>query len=67
MLKGEGRDVPPKDCIECRIVGMVTFSGIAGYAAYLRMATPKSDRGQRLFLGGIVVGATCVAIHRAIF
>ena len=54
------------DCIQCKVIGVSTFAGISTYAAYLRLTTPKSDKGQRLFLGCFVVGAGAIAIWRAI-
>ncbi len=46
----------PKDCLECRVAGFVTLSGISGYFAYLRMNTPVYDKKQKLFLGCLSAG-----------
>ena len=36
---------------DCRVVGVGTFSGIAGYALYLRQFRfPTTDKSQKLFL-----------------
>jgi len=55
------------DCLQCRIIGTATFSGVSAYAYFLRATTPKADRGHRLFLACFSVGAAAVAVHRAFF
>ena len=57
----------PEDCLQCRIVGTVTFGSISVYASYLRAVTPKSEKGNRLFFACFSLGAATVAIHRAFF
>jgi hypothetical protein len=56
----------PIDCLQCKIIGVVTFSGISMYAANLRRFTPRHDKGQRLFLASLIVGAGAVAVWRAL-
>jgi hypothetical protein len=56
----------PEDCMQCRIIGTLSFTGISGYAAYLRLNTPRNDKGQRLFLLGFSLTALGVAGWRAI-
>ena len=56
-----------KDCLQCKIVGVSTFSGIAGYATYLRAVTPRNEIGQRFFLGCFALGAVGIAVARAIY
>ena len=57
----------PEDCLQCRIVGTVTFGSVSAYASYLRAVTPKSEKGNRLFFACFSVGAAAVAVHRAFF
>ena len=44
-----------KTCLECKIVGTCTLSSIALYAIHLHRIAPKTDRLNRLFLGGITI------------
>jgi hypothetical protein len=53
-----------KDCMQCKIVGVMTFSGLASYAAYLRMNTPRNEKMQRLYLGCVSAGSIALAIWR---
>ena len=55
------------DCLQCRVIGVGTFGGIASYALYLRQfKTPASDKGQRLFLAAFAIGAGSIAVLRAV-
>ena len=57
-----------KDCFQCRVIGVGTFSGIAGDALYLRQfKTPTTDKSQKLFLAAFAVGATGIAFLRAVY
>lgn len=56
----------PTDCLQCKIIGVVTFSGISMYAANLRRLTPRHDTSQRVFLASLIVGAGAVAVWRAL-
>ena len=58
---------PPEDCLQCRVVGTVTFGSVSAYASYLRAVTPKSEKGNRLFFACFSIGAAAVAVHRAFF
>jgi hypothetical protein len=53
-----------EDCLQCRIVGTTTFTGVSLYALHLRAITPKNDRGNRLFFTCFSLGAAAVAFHR---
>ena len=45
-------------------MGTITFTGLAGYAAYLRLNTPKHDKMQRLYLGCVSIGSLGLAVWR---
>ena len=53
-----------KDCMQCKIVGVMTFSGLASYSAYLRMNTPRNQKMQRVWLGCVSVGSIALAVWR---
>ena len=53
-----------KSCLQCKIVGVLTFVGTAGYAEYLRMNTPIHSKGQRIYLGCVSIGSVAVALWR---
>ena len=53
-----------KDCMQCKIVGVMTFSGLASYAAYLRMNSTRNEKMQRLYLGCVSAGSIALAIWR---
>jgi hypothetical protein len=55
-----------KDCMQCKVIGALTFSGISLYALNLRQSTPKHDKAQRLFLASLMLGAGAVAVWRAL-
>ena len=55
------------DCLQCKVIGTVTFLGISGYASYLRIATPKADKRQRLFLACFAIGSGVMALYRTTF
>lgn len=55
----------PEDCLQCRVLGTVTFGSVSAYASYLRAVTPKSEKGNRLFFACFSIGAAAVAVHRA--
>lgn len=54
-----------KDCFQCRVIGTATFGGIALYVNYLRMTTPLSAPGHRLFYGVFAGSALGIAFWRA--
>ena len=41
---------PQDDCLTCKVIGTVTFTSISGYALYLRLNTPKHDKGAKINL-----------------
>lgn len=56
-----------EDCLQCKVLGTVTFSFLSVYSFYNRSKIPKSDRSGRLFMGAFGVGAAAVAVWRAFF
>ena len=56
----------PRDCLQCRVVGVLTFGGVSAYAARLRINTPLSDPRQRLFLAVFSAGFAAAAAARAV-
>jgi len=54
-----------RDCLQCRVIGASTFGGIASYLNYLRMTTPVSAPGHRLFYAVFAGSALGVAVWRA--
>ena len=55
-----------KDCLECKIIGSVTFAGISTYIGYLGIITPKQMKFTRIFYGGFALGAAYLSIYRAL-
>jgi hypothetical protein len=53
-----------KSSLQCKIIGVLTFVGTAGYAGYLRMNTPIHSKGQRIYLGCVGIGSVAVALWR---
>ena len=49
-------NVQSADCMECRMIGVVTLSGISLYMNHLRMMTSVSNRTNRIFLASMSVG-----------
>ena len=62
---GEGGE----DCFQCRVVGVLTGSGLSLYFAHLASKTPSyaGHRSHRVFLAALSVGAAGVAVARAIY
>ncbi len=55
-----------RDCLECRIVGVTTFSALATYAGYLLATAPKTvGKGHKLFYAFMIVTNSSLAIMRA--
>jgi hypothetical protein len=52
------------DCLQCKIIGCTTFSGLSIYALNLHRQTPKNDKTQRIFLLAFATGAAGMAIAR---
>jgi hypothetical protein len=46
----------PKDCMQCKITGVVFLSGLSLYWNHMRMQTPKTAVSHRLFLGTTSLG-----------
>jgi hypothetical protein len=55
------------DCMECKVIGVTTFSGIAAYANVMRISSPRTEKGNRIFLGCFAICAAGLAIARAIY
>lgn len=60
----QSKKIEHEDCLQCRIVGTLTFTGVSLYALHLRAMTPKDARGNRLFFACFSFGAAAVAFHR---
>ena len=52
------------DCLQCKIIGTVTFTGVAIYAIHLRQTTPIHKKVDRLFLTCFAIGAAGIAAAR---
>jgi hypothetical protein len=46
----------PKDCMQCKITGVVFLSGLSLYWNHMRLQTPKSAVSHRVFLGTTSLG-----------
>lgn len=56
---------PPKvDCLQCKVVGTLTFSSVAAYILHLRHTTPKTDKRARLFFAVIGISSIGMAAYR---
>jgi hypothetical protein len=44
------------DCLQCRIVGTGTMTGLAIYSNHLRLMSPINAKGNRLFYGALSFG-----------
>lgn len=60
----KNKNKEPIDCMECKIVGTLSFTGLSGYALYMRMNTPKHDKVQRMYLAGVAVASFGLAVWR---
>jgi len=54
----------PTDCLECRITGFLTLSGVSAYALYLKAQTPLTNPRHRLFYSAFSVTFAGLAIAR---
>ena len=58
----------PKDCMQCKITGVVFLSGLSLYWNHMRMQTPKSAVSHRVFLGTTSLGiVTQLLKQQAVF
>lgn len=62
--KNKNKEPHGVDCMECKIVGTLSFTGLSGYALYMRMNTPKHDKVQRIYLAGVAVVSFGLAVWR---
>ena len=58
-------DKVSEDCLECRITGTLTLSGISGYALYLRQQAPIKSVKNRAFFGFFSASFAVAALWRA--
>ena len=63
IMDSGGGNGGKKTCLECRIVGSCTLGSITLYAIHLHRKTPRIDRVQRIFLGGIAIGKSDILIN----
>ena len=69
-MSNKGEDFMKKDsqidksCLQCKVIGVLTFMGTGAYASYLRMNTPIGSKGQRLYLGCVGIGSLAIALWR---
>lgn len=54
-----------KDCLECRITGTLTLSGLSAYSFYLRQQAPKVNVKNRIFFGFFGAAFGAAAFWRA--
>lgn len=55
-----------RDCTECRITGVVMFTGIAAYTYLQRAKIPVQDLSRRRFMGAVSGFFLAVAVARAL-
>ncbi len=55
-----------KDCLECRVTGCLTLSGVSLYALHLRLQTPIRNPGHRLFYAAFSAAFAGAAVYRGI-
>ncbi len=53
------------DCVECRITGFLTLTGVSVYAQYLKIQTPLHNTRHRLFYTVFSTAFAGMAIARA--
>lgn len=46
--------LPVQDCLECRLVGSITLTGLSIYSNHLRMTS--SARSHKMFYGAFAIG-----------
>jgi len=59
------KDRVEPDCLECRVTGFITLSGVSGYALYLRAQTPFTNPRHRIFYTAFSATFAGLAIARA--
>eukprot|EP00981_Chlorochromonas_danica_P005214 scaffold1046_cov162-Ochromonas_danica.AAC.44 len=54
--------LPGQDCLECRLVGGITLTGLSIYSNHLRMIS--SARSHKMFYGAFAIGTAALAAYR---
>ena len=67
MERSKKPEVKFEDCNECRIIGSLTFTGVAGYLLYVRSTVRHTEKGQRFFLASFAVASAAIAAARAFY
>ena len=60
----EKKERVESDCLECRVTGFLTLSGVSGYALYLKAQTPLTNPRHRIFYTAVSAAFAGLAIAR---
>lgn len=63
---GEGGGGEIKDCMSCKVTGVLTLSGVSFYALHLRSQTSLKNPRHRMFYAAFSVGFGVLAVIRGV-